>query len=348
MAPQLSQIAQAMRHSSDPVAKGRDILLDEYGKTFGAMDCRVHVMAEFECVRSMVVQTAYELMGGTDGRWLSSGELDEELRDATEASILYRQRCASCFGGDRRLMELVAHASSDPPAFLGSARRFVPGAGYGISVRKRDSLNQDRFLIEGGPSMLAVADGCSGSTFSAVASAETVRRLSHLPRPLGPETLAALSRLSSELGRMLNAPEIVAALGAGGGYTTLTIAMPGRSGTKFYKVGDSMPFLAFQAASGFAVESVSPVSALEHAVGGELDPGCVEAYELGPGTAILTSDGVTNFLDDHLARMRKAMDATGDAVIAAETILRAVLRNNIVLDAADDTTIVIADDGGCG
>ncbi len=347
MTNQLNEIASALRSAPDPVAKGRSILLDEYRKTEGVLDLRVGVMARYELVKSMVVQSAYEMMGGTGGLWLEAGRLDEEMRDAERMSALYREQASALYAAEdpgRRVRSLIAHPSSDPERFCGSSRLFVPGVGYGASVRKRDTMNQDSFLIEDGPPLLAVADGCSGSMFSAAASLEAVSRLAALKRQASLDPVGTICGISGHIAGMLNDAAVMEILKAGGGYTTLTLALPGAVRTRFYKVGDSMPFLGVDCAGRKAVECVSNVDGLHNVLGTELDGAMVEGYVKSPGTAVLTSDGVTNYLEGYIGKIRKALDATGDAVIAAETILRAVLRKNMDVEFSDDTTIVIGDD----
>ncbi len=343
MEMQLGAVAEALRSASDPFTRGRSILLDQYRRTGGALDRRVSVTARYEYMKSLVVQTAYELLGGYGGVWLKAGQLEEEMRDAESMSALYREQCYSQYAiGENagRMGALIAHPSAGPERFLGSSRRFLPGVGYAVSVRKRDSMNQDSFLLEDSPAILGVADGCSGSLFSAVASMEAVASLAASRHSVASDPIRAICELSGRIAEMLNERSLS---WAGSGFSTLTLALPAPGRTRFYKVGDSLPFYGFGSPGSMAVECVSCEGGLANILGTELERAMVERHERGVGTAVLTSDGVTNYLQDCGCVIRRALDATGDAVIAAETVLRAVLRNQMALDQADDTTIVMQD-----
>jgi serine/threonine protein phosphatase PrpC len=344
----LQRISGEIRESADPAAKGRELLLEEYRKTDGAGDPRADAMASYELVKSMVVQAAYEC--GSPG-WLSAATVQAELDDAAEEHWLYRRNGMRYLLGMTEGMDpdepknalriRLDEASSPLARFAGSIREHVPGLGYAVSVRKRETMNQDSFLLSPGrPALMAVADGVSGSRFPAIASEAAVRGAG------GARSGDPRKRIAIISGRIHDALSDQAMLRAAGTYdggsTTLTLAVIGEAGAGVYKVGDSLPFRRH----GDLAEAISRTEGLQKVVGQPLCEDEVESYRVRPGQLVLTTDGITNYIDGFLERLQRIFSITYDPVIIAENIIRAVLRSQMGWNHADDATVVVQDGGG--
>lgn len=347
---QLRAIARALKETDGQLAKGKELLVEEYGKARASSEPRAQAMAGYELAKSAVLQSLYEAGAG---RWLDAGDIAAERADAEEELQLYRAdgmegvlRRAGMDGGEEKNMERVMldMESSGPTRFIGSMRSCVPGFGYAISVRKRDSMNQDSFAIDSrGPGMLAVADGCSGSRFPAIASHVALREASRTMAGLVAGPREAICAISARISSLLADDAMRKALsGEDGGCTTLTLYLPGSR--KAYKVGDSLPFSALGGQEPRA-ECISAQLSLVAVVGGALAPDSVEELDVGCGQMVLTTDGVTNYLPDFAERLARLLGITTDPVMIAENIIRAVLRNQMAWGHADDATIIVQDDG---
>ncbi len=347
---QLRAMALSLRGGKDQLAKGRELLIEEYGKARAPADFPVRAMAGYELAKSMVLQSLYEEGAG---QWLAAGDIAAERADAEEELAWYRSdgmegalRRAGLSLDDPENMEraMLDMESSGIVRFIGSVRACVPGLGYAISVRKRDTMNQDSFIIEGGsPALFAVADGCSGSAFPAMASHLAVRSLSRMRAGLLSDPRGTICAISSRISSLLADDRMRAALGVSdGGCTTLTACLPGAG--KAYKVGDSLPFRA-NLGGPTGVECISAQHSLVAVVGTGLAPDAVEELDAGGGQVVLTTDGITNYLPDFAARLARLMDITTDPVMIAENVIRAVLRNQAEWGHADDATIIVQDDG---
>src|SRR4030095_2738293 len=193
-------IALSVLSSKDPIAKGREVLLEAYRKTDSVTDDRIQVMAVFENLRSMVAEAAYEALRGTSdsGRWIEATEIRLEAEDAKEQEW-YARKCGLEHSlkllGPERLNDKGNRARLDIEKavngywrFLGSLRQHIPGVGYAVTVRKRKPyngmpcLNQDTFLMakQGEETFFSVSDRCGSARFSLhagpLASHETLRR----------------------------------------------------------------------------------------------------------------------------------------------------------------------------
>jgi serine/threonine protein phosphatase PrpC len=351
--------AGKVRRAGNPIARGREILLDEYWKTRGVYETDVPLAASFEIIRSMVVQAVYETIGPAPG-WLSVAELEPEMEKAHMACR--ETLCNGLESGIRRfspgLMEsrenlirasLEAEAMG-PGRFLGSIRMHVPGAGYAISARKRHDENQDSFALarHSGRKFLVLADGCGSARFAAIASHLAVREmLSHCVNGI---SSASICGLSEQMAFLLNDEIVKKAAGEAtdAGISTLIAGLVEKGKSRVFKVGDSIPFMAWKDPEVDIIETLSIRPGMNGILGqaGRLAIGDIEEFERPSGRLILTSDGVTNYLEDATSEIARWIALSSDPIIISERILRSVLRNQVAWNHCDDATIIVEDTSG--
>jgi serine/threonine protein phosphatase PrpC len=357
----LRMMAERIRSAPNPIAKGREVLLEEYAKTSGVQETRVSVSAEFELKRSMVVQAAYEsLFGGLtafSGLWLEVADLPPEIISATEASA------ASMAGGLASALRKISPRSLETAdyilradieakamgreRYLGSIRRHVPGVGYAVSVRKRYHENQDSFALldNDGRKTFILGDGCGSAKYASLASHLAVREAAAKScNGIDSRAICEISRLMKSL---LNDEVVRAAAGENGdsGISTLIAGLVESGRTRVFKVGDSIPFISYNDAEIDLLEMLANDFLMRGVIGqgNDLQENEVEVYEREEGRLVLTSDGVTNYLADAAVEIARLTSLSTDPVIVGECLLRSVLRNQIAWNHSDDVTILVQD-----
>ncbi|NYZ73896.1 protein phosphatase 2C domain-containing protein [Candidatus Micrarchaeota archaeon] len=357
-------LAKSISEAKEPLTKGKELLLERYMKTAGVRETSVRSAAEFEIVRSHIVQAMYEAMrqdtidtacGGTAwleaaalgpeiaeanaqrARFLSDG-LGQRLRDSQPPEVVRRD--------DRQLRIRIEDNAIGYARFLGSVRQYVPGVGYAVSVRKRNGENQDSFVLscEKGRKMLAIADGCGSAKFSAIASHMAVREMRWSEAP--GITKRQISKASKDIAWLLNDDAVLNGC-AMNGTTTLVVALLGDERSRVLKIGNSLAFWVRKGDDGAAIGVLDKGPGPGPAVGqrqplAETD---IEEYALEGGRIVLTSDGVTNYLADSAAEIKRWSSLADDPVFIAERLLRSVLTRQVECDHADDVTIVVQDTG---
>lgn len=342
------RLAEAIRGSKDPVAAAKSILLDGYRKTEGVSDIRVDVTSRLEMARSIAVQAAYEAMGEREG-WLEAGRIDLESEDANELRW-YRMKDGvrfflrnSAAGLDMsRLDELAAldeEAMTDR-RFLGSYRQHVPGVGYAVSMRKRSMENQDSFHLAATTrgKVFGVADGVGSDRFSALASHLIMRELARRDQVMKEDII----QINDIVAARMNSADILKFQACGLGTSTLLVGFANGASKRVMKVGDSIGFASYEG----VVEELAADRELKNVIGHSgLREEHIEYFGLGDGQIVLTSDGVTNYTSDTDYLIAKLTAMTGDAVLIAENLLRAVIANQTAWNHSDDVTIVVEERG---
>jgi len=352
----LRKLADSVRSAPDPVRKGREVLLDEYRRIGGVHETSVALSAGFELIRSIVAQAAYEALGPGTG-WLRAVELEAEMDDASKACgehlrnglanifmRAYPEESNSPALGFRRALELEAIS---PYRFLGSTRMHVPGLGYAVSVRKRYAENQDSYRIcsFGRRKAFVFGDGCGSARFASLASHLAVREA--LWKSANGIGRAGVCDISETVAAMLN-DEKVRALGGNGlntGISTLLVGLTENGRSKVFKVGDSIPFMVWNDGDADMLEELAVDRVMRSVIGtaGTLVESSVEEYERESGRMVLTSDGITNYLDDCPKEIARWTTLSDDPVIISERLMRSVLRNQMAYNHSDDATIIVED-----
>jgi serine/threonine protein phosphatase PrpC len=361
MEAKLKTIADAVARSRDPVAAGRQVLLDAYKRTEGIRESDIRRAAVFELVRSAVMQAAYEATEGPPGftEWPGNMVLPEEFAEASAVRQEYLRTGVRRFIADRfperqrselnRLRVALDIEANSTERFLGSTRMYVPGVGYAVSIRKRDALNQDSFMLaeRKGAVMLGIADGCGSQVFASLASYMSVERAVQRSEMLFKNPKKEICGISDEIAGVVNAPDMhFSTNGHGGGASTLILGISKGNDRKVFRVGDSIGFRVFSP-RGITprVEVLKIVDGLHQVMGqtAHLYPNEVEEHASDGGQLILTSDGVTNYVDDAAKFILGIAKLTGNCVLMAERIVREVLKRQIEDNDADDATVIVQD-----
>jgi serine/threonine protein phosphatase PrpC len=351
-APAREVIRETIRKSRNPVATAKSLLLDEYSRTEGVSDIRVEVTANFEFLRSVLVQAVYERLSleGDRTGWLEAGRLDVEAEEAEEMRWhrmrdgigYYLKNLKSSHFDEKKIMELAAidEEAVTYKRFLGSYRQYVPGVGYAVSVRKRSLENQDSFLIYGDSErkVFSVADGCGSDRFAAIASHLGTRELA---RRNG-ITRTDIVQISNFIAETANPIEFVRTNRSGLATSTITVGITDKTGRRVLKVGDSIAFASYEG----IVERLELNQELLTVIG---YPGLqeyhVEHYGIADAQLILTSDGLTNYCPNADFAIAMTTAVASDPVIVGEKLLRSALRNNMDWGHSDDITIVVEEKG---
>ncbi len=353
LSERLASAGRIIRDCAHPKAAAKGILLEEYRRGGGVAGRDVAASAAFEELRSFVVQTLYELecTGMLPGGALAAVEIEQERQEALREcgsrmrdgiAGWLRSRGADLSDPDNRWRLSCEIQALDGKRYLGSHRRFVPGIGYAVSVRKRESENQDSFLLCGAPEepVLALADGCSSTPFASIAS-----HLSAIESSIGELSRERICAISAMVSMMLNEGDMQDAGlrdGYGGSSTLLAARINGGRG-RLLRVGDSIAFRS-PGVGGIRAETLALETELITAIGQPfLRPESVEEFEWSGGRLILTSDGITNYLLNAREEIGRIASSCGDAVFIAERIIRSVLRNQMEWGHCDDATIVVQD-----
>ncbi|MDD5172494.1 MAG: hypothetical protein PHF60_05680 [Candidatus ainarchaeum sp.] len=354
----LNKIAGVIVRSTDPVARGKQVLLDAYKRTEGIGDTSIRRAALFELVRSKVIQAVYEATEGPPGfrEWPQNMILKEELDDAVRARMEYlKSGMRSVVAGnfpttrDSRLNTLriaLDLEANSVERFLGSTRRYMPGVGYAVSIRKRDLINQDSFALgyHNGAKFMGVADGCGIQRFSSIASYMSLQRAIERSGPFLLDPKAVICDISSEITDILNSPDMKTALGRhGGGSSTLSIGISRDEEQKILRVGDSIGFRIYSNHGvGPKVEALQLGDELDLVMGHwrPLRTEDIEEHSRKGGQLVLTTDG-TDFIKDIPGLLVKLAVLTDNCVLIAERIVREVLRIQIETNQADDVTVVV-------
>lgn len=335
--------------AQDPVRKSREILEEQYRKGPGVGEADVSASARFELLRSLIVQAAYEAVSDSDRTgWLDAGRIDSEHEDAAETrwyrlmdgiSHYLKGVPEAVFSKEAKsaLIALEAEAIG-PGRMLGSVRSYVPGVGYAVSVRKRSGENQDSFAVLGGQGrkILGVADGCGSERFSAIASHLCMRELASRRGKEG------IIQINGIIAGAMNTQEYLDLAGGAIASSTMLAAEIYGNSKRVYRVGDSIGF----SSSDGIIHELADSTGLVHVVG---YPGLreeqIEEFDEPDSQIILTSDGLTNYVNDAGYLLAKLVGITSDAVMIAERLLRAALTNQIRWNHADDITVVVEDTG---
>ena len=340
-----TSLSDIIRNSPNPVLKGKAILEEEYRKGGGVGEFSASASANFEIVRSLIVQAAYEAATDPDSAgWLNAGTIGLELEDAREArwyrimdGLAYALKDVpeAVFDKDRRaeLLALESEAISER-RFLGAMREYVPGVGYAVSIRKRTSENQDSLMISGNGKrkVLAVADGVSSERFAAMASHVCVRDME------ADFSKAGIISISERMGAGMNKDDYRILKGKAMGTSTLLAAEISGNAKRVFRVGDSIGFSTYEG----VVQELAEESGLIHVVGYKgLEEGHIEEFSADGAQLILTTDGFTNYVNDAGYLLAKITAITTDAVIIAERMIRAALSNQTMWDHADDLTVLV-------
>jgi len=334
--------------SGNPAKIAREVLHEEYHRGLGVLEGRASESAEFELLRSSLVQSVYEIncIQSSAPDWLGTSMIEQERVDAVRAcqhalsngtGSLCDSKSETASGARRsRMMEAM-----DGRRFLGSYRIRVPGLGYAISVRKRDTENQDSFAMNGGRDSghLTLADGCSSTPLAAIASHIAAKELSYGELSRG--RICAISAMVADALFDREDQRFAPSYGYGGSSTLLAARLGGGRGT-LLRVGDSIAYR--MPGTGESLEAMAKSAELIHVIGQpDLRLENVEDFEWEGGRIILTSDGITNYLDDACREIGRLAAICRDSVILAENIIRSVLRYQMIVGHGDDATIVVQD-----
>ncbi|MEW6036629.1 MAG: protein phosphatase 2C domain-containing protein [Candidatus Micrarchaeota archaeon] len=347
---ELRAVASRIRESGNPLAAGKELLLEEFRKTCGVRDARLDVTASFEILRSLVVQTIYEVSCQPGMEWLEAGSVEPESVQAKLERALYLdgeglgKACAGAewlTDGEKARLAMLEDRAMGHERFLGSYRSYLAGAGYAVSVRKRSSHNQDSFALyaNGASSAIAVADGCGSDRFSAIASHMSAARA------VSPGLdKAAVCALSAEIAHLFNGTLMVSALKSGSSSTLVAGSAAGRA-RRVLKVGDSMAYRLAVVGDGMHAETLADTAELRNVIGqvALLRESEVEEHSREGGRLVLVSDGVTYYLQDAASRIGHWAGLTDDPVFLAEKIVRSALRNQAEWGHADDVTVIVQD-----
>ncbi|MFN7990783.1 MAG: protein phosphatase 2C domain-containing protein [Candidatus Micrarchaeia archaeon] len=352
----LQRYSQMVRESRDPIAKGKEVLAEQYERTAGVADTDVDRCARFELLRSAVLQAVYESLGGSAElkAWLEAGRIGYELAGAKAHGIYHREH-----GMEEELRKTIPDRCSesisqiriradndaiDQSRFMGALRMHEPGFGYAVSVRKREAHNQDSFLLDQEAGAAGVADGIGSLRFSAIASHLSLKRAAQMAKSgLGRREICAIS---DEIACIINDQDLYSlSEGAIAGSTTMAVGVLGSRSSDVFKVGDSLPFRVIEGPQGPAIEMISQVTGIRALIGQSypLEEDDVERFHENGGMLIFTTDGVTNYIPGFLERAQRIVSLTDDPVFIAEILLRTVLRNQAEWLHCDDTTIVVTE-----
>jgi serine/threonine protein phosphatase PrpC len=356
MSGSMHLIAKDIAASKDPLARAKQELLDKYILSEGVRGADVRKSAIFESIRSKVIQTVYEV-AGTRG-WLDELAIPKETTDAEIVKQRYLDNSMSRFvkqTGDpgsalNRMRVAMERRATTVERFVGSTRLHVPGAAYGISIRKRHGINQDSFIIEDykGTAVMGVADGCGAQTFSSIASFMSTDRIRG--EALLSEPLDQICTISAEIARVVNGIDMTNVL-YGGGTSTLVAGLSRGSGRDVFKVGDSAAFSVFHAGEPWAdVQTLGRDDSLRTLLGQRklLSVIDIETFTGDNEQIILASDGITEFLPDPAGFIQGIVKMTSDCVLIAEKVVREVLKNQMARNESADATIVVQDAGPSG
>ncbi len=357
----LKKIGADINQSSNPVKTGRQVLFDNYIRTGGVAERNVRAAAVFELVRSKAVQAVYEETTGAsvDRDWPHNMILSEELDEAVRIRDTYLEvgmqsliidTFPGLVGSDLNMLRMALDREANSvERFLGSVRRYVPGVGYSITIRKRYMINQDSYLMgsSGDAVLLGVADGCSSELFASLASYLSVRRIMQQSDRFLLNPKETLCEISTEIASILNSPDLTGALGGRwGGNSTLTVGVSRNDERHVLKVGDSTGFRICRLPGDEPTVEVLNLHEGLSSVMGQAIPlheDDIEDYGGYRGQLVLTTDGVTGFLEDTAGLLRRLGKLTSNCVMIAERVVREVLKRQIEADHADDVTIVVQD-----
>jgi len=355
----LKTIADLVVRSKDPVTTGRQVLVDAYSRTGGLGETDIRKAAVFELVRSRIIQSVYEATEGQSVfvKWPHNMILNNELDEAVQARTAYLcsgmrgflagkfpQQNGSKLNTIRMALDVEANQVE---RFLGSTRRYVPGVGYAVSIRKRHAPNQDSYLLgrSDGAALMGVADGCGSQVFSSLASHMSLQRAMESGGMFLQDPKKTICGISSEIATIVNTKEMTDAFdGHGGGTSTLLIGISRENERSVFRVGDSIGFRVFKLnGSGPRVEVLKIVDGLEHVMGqwNPLHADQVEQHSRGNGQLVLTSDGVTNFIGNTAGFILGLAQKTSNCVLMAERIAREALKGQIDKNEADDVTVIV-------
>ncbi|MBU0532168.1 protein phosphatase 2C domain-containing protein [Candidatus Micrarchaeota archaeon] len=326
--------AKKIRKYSDPFKRGRQLLLDAYQKTTrtGAFVD----MLQFEMVRSIVIEQNY--LSGTRENWLDVAKIDGEIRQADSSRRTYLQSVKSFIRtnaiGDASDFDRIAREAHGTEKFLSTSRQYLPGIGYGITLKKRRSPNQDWFLMdrEGNTKLFAVCDGCGSQQFSSIATYLTLRELMQRKIELLTKPKPTICEISEEVRNLMRSM----------GSATLLMAIVIDETRKIYQVGDSIPLVRFVFSRDIIVEQVGyACPAIFVGQPRPLEKNDIVYHIRFGGKVILTTDGITNNVPRTNMALEQLYTHFSDAVVVAERLLRIAITRALKSARFDDMTIVV-------